>query len=132
MFLTLLWLQIIKLRVDNQEKAEIAKIASEQGLSTSEYIRHLHQINVRQPLDPQEVETLKETIATLAPIGNNLNQIARAINTNLASGLDLPENINLIHEIASIRSEIDKVKCSVKVLLANTMPRRTRNTPKKR
>ncbi|WP_175507919.1 MobC family plasmid mobilization relaxosome protein [Halomonas korlensis] len=50
----------------------------------------------------------KELVREISKVGNNLNQIARHINTSKKSGLDVSA-IELLSEIREIRSSLDEI-----------------------
>lgn len=67
---------VIGVRVDPDQHREIARRAKEAGLSAGEFLRRL---SLGRKVDFQAKLTA-ESLHQLARIGNNLNQIAHAIN----------------------------------------------------
>lgn len=112
-----------QVRFTPEEAAYIDTLAKKSGLDRSKWIRS-------QCLDPNVVitpetmecfETLKQIDRELAPIGNNINQIARTLNTARASNQELP--LNLDEEFVwQLYSEIREVKSSIAMLIETNKP----------
>jgi hypothetical protein len=62
----------------------------------------------------------------LGRIGNNINQISRAINTNLASGLELPEYIDNPDTFQRLAAELNDLKEAIRITNARSKPVKTR------
>ena len=76
----------ICVRVNEDELKRLEKMSQLTGKSIPEILRNntLSRVDLEAPLQPREVAD--EILKQLAPIGNNLNQIAKKINSGLMSG----------------------------------------------
>jgi hypothetical protein len=68
-------------RLDPEDRMLLTSRASERGMRAATYVSVLVRSHLRKltPIPKDELAALKESIAELRAIGNNLNQIARAI-----------------------------------------------------
>ncbi|STP07537.1 plasmid mobilization relaxosome protein MobC [Helicobacter fennelliae] len=65
--------------------------------------------------DMQEIQSLNETRAELHKIGSNINQIAKAYNTQLKPNID----DKLLAILNDLREKIDKLSLAITTLLSN-------------
>jgi hypothetical protein len=127
----------ITFRVTESEKNEIHNRAKELNITVTEYLKRQMGLNPIPVAPKSEFSMLLDKInRELGRIGNNINQISRAINTNLASGLKLPEYINDPDTFARLEAELSDLKEAIKITNARTKPvktrkRRTKPTPVK-
>jgi predicted DNA-binding protein len=85
----------ISLRLTPNEYDQVKKIANELGYSVSEYIRK-RILGKREKITPKQ--DLKIIAYELNRIGNNLNQIAKYVNTNKAIDRVVAGNLIKIKE----------------------------------
>lgn len=71
----------IDVRVSPKEHAAILQRAHAVGISMSNYLRQRALQNDKRPMIMVDSATLKDIYRTLRSISNNVNQIARALNT---------------------------------------------------
>ena len=85
---------IMKFRATEEEKDRIMKKVDASDLSISEYLR-------RCALDKQivAVNGLDDVARELRAIGNNLNQITRAVNSGYAQADDLKETEEVLGQL---------------------------------
>lgn len=89
--------EVIKARLTTDEKKRIMDLAKAEGVSLSTYLRRsLLREKIVSKTDIQTVFELKK-------IGNNLNQLAKHVNT-------LPVNENIIESISFIKNYIDELR----------------------
>lgn len=73
----------VEVRLTPNEKAALAKLANDAGLSLSDYVRgEALKGETKQERRRAIPADVAELIRQLSAIGNNLNQIARACNTD--------------------------------------------------
>ena len=85
---------ILKFRATEEEKDRIMKKVDASDLSISEYLR-------RCALDNQivAVNGLDDVARELRAIGNNLNQITRAVNSGYVRAVDLQETEEVLGQL---------------------------------
>lgn len=89
--------EVIRARLSVEEKERIISIAKAEGVSLSTYLR-------RSLLNGRLVtKTDVQTVFELKKIGNNLNQLARHVNT-------LPVDENIIASLEDIKNYIEELK----------------------
>lgn len=121
------------IRVTEEEKSNIQAHAEALNLTVTDYLKRQMALNP-SPIDPKpEFSMLLEKInRELGRIGNNINQISRAINTNLASGLELPEYIDEPDTLRRLEAELSDLKEAIRITNARSKPvkaRRRRTKP---
>lgn len=95
-------LKFLQIRISEEEKIALKKIADDSGQTMTELItKAIHRI---RPFKVKDRKIQKEKILHLARIGNNLNQIARWCNTH-KSGADA---IQVIQQLTAIEHELKK------------------------
>lgn len=89
--------EVIRARISVEEKKQIMELAKAEGVSLSTYLRRslLH----GRLISKTDIQTVFE----LKKIGNNLNQVARYVNT-------LPVDENIIESLGIVRNYIDELK----------------------
>lgn len=96
---------IVKTRLCATERAELDRILEKTGLSLAEYLRcAIFGTPVQEAPKLTAVDGLDKLIAQYGRIGNNLNQIARWLN----SGGYL--NHDLTHQLHAYLGELNKLK----------------------
>ena len=117
--------KIISIRFKPSELEKLDRNCSEVGLTRSAYItRKILSLPVQPARVPeinwQAYENLTLLSHHLPRIGNNLNQIAKVLNTAQLEGIRIPpeipevENIqNTLAAIAEIKPEIDRIRENV-------------------
>lgn len=89
--------EVIRARITVEEKKQIMELAKSNGVSISTYLR-------RSLLNGRLVtKTDVQTVFELKKIGNNLNQLARYVNT-------LPVDENIIASLDDIKNYIEELK----------------------
>jgi transposase len=80
--------QRVEVRLTSFEEKSLQELAEEAGLSLSDFIRReaLGSKPRLQKADPDRAIFIK-SLAELGKIGSNVNQLAKAINTDLAKGV---------------------------------------------
>jgi len=94
--------KLLTMKVTQEEKEEWQKLAASYNMSLAQFIRNL--IN-NKPIENKKVIYKKadpEIIRAIAGIGNNINQIARRINTN--------EKIDVLIQLRNIEKRLEKLK----------------------
>jgi len=94
--------KLLTMKVTQEEKEEWQKLAASYNMSLAQFIRT--QIN-NKPIKNKKVVYKKadpELIRAITAIGNNLNQIARKINTN--------EKIDVLIQLRNIEKRLEKLK----------------------
>lgn len=93
-----------------QEKEDLERKAAEAGLNKSEYIRHMIR---KSNLKPYPEGYLKKVKAKIKVFGDEINEIAKAVNSR---GFVKPEEIHRIIELEEslleVLREIDIVRSS--------------------
>lgn len=76
----------VEIRLTEAEETALAGLAADHGLSISDLIRKaaLGAAPLRQKATPERAAFIKG-LASLGTVGNNVNQIAKALNTDLAA-----------------------------------------------
>jgi len=108
----------LKLRVSAGEKARLKSAALDAQLGMSDYIRRLvdHSLSGVQPRNVRSTKRADpQLVGALGRIGNNLNQIARWVNTHKSAS----ESIEVITALSAIERELDRA------LPARSAPRPT-------
>jgi len=89
--------------VSASERAEIAARAAQAGMGLSVYVRHASLgLKVRAIPSPKNLEFW----ARLAPLGNNVNTIAHAINGGRVTGVDSAVIDQLAEQIRLLRLDL--------------------------
>lgn len=85
---------IMKFRATEEEKAVIMRKVIDAGMNISEYLR-------RAALDKQvmNVTGLDEIAHELRAIGNNINQLTRAVNAGYIQAVDLHETEEVLSQL---------------------------------
>jgi len=89
-----------QVRMTQAEKIDFKKLAGASGISLSDLFRQA--IKRVRPWTPEHKEIEKEKIRQLARIGNNLNQIARAVNTQGVVNFEM----DILEKLSHIETEI--------------------------
>lgn len=80
---------VVPIRYTTEERERLYGAARSVGLSLSEYVRRAA---LKRPLPKASApEVNRDTYRELCRIGNNLNQLMRAIHEGRASGVDLAQ-----------------------------------------
>jgi len=90
--------KLLTMKVTQEEKEEWQKLAASYNMSLAQFIRT--QIN-NKPIKNKKV-VYKKADPEFTAIGNNLNQIARKINTN--------EKIDVLIQLRNIEKRLEKLK----------------------
>lgn len=117
----------IVIRVSEEERAKVKTKAEALNLTVTDFIKSRIELHPN-PIEPKpEFSMLLTKInRELGRIGSNVNQIARAINTNIASGLELPEYIDDPDTFARLKAELSDLKEAIKITNARSKPVKTR------
>ena len=102
----------ISVRLKQAERLALATVARERGTSPANWLRSLAIVHLaRKPQwNPAEVEALRDLFGGLRQIGNNVNQIAKAMNVAVQSGVFPPHQHIATTEAAEIvRAEMRRV-----------------------
>ena len=85
---------IMKFRATKEEKAVIMEKVIDAGMSISEYLR-------RAALDKKvmNVAGLDDIASQLRAIGNNINQLTRAVNSGYIQAVDLHETEEVLSQL---------------------------------
>lgn len=112
---------VIRARATKEESAQIDRMATKLEIKRSEYIRRqcLGPIVKTNPQTAATIANLKTIVKELAPIGNNLNQITRHINTAVVSGQTLPGWVDSPETIPELAQLIHALQSELKTLLAS-------------
>lgn len=89
--------KVVILRLKEEEKERVVKRAKEEGMTLSSYIRK--SILNERFVSKTDIQTAFE----LKKIGNNLNQLAKHVNS-------LPVDDNILHSLESIDKFIKELK----------------------
>lgn len=78
----------VSVRLKPAERAALAAAAREQGTTPANWMRSLALVHLarRPQWNPAELDALREVFTELRRIGNNVNQVARALNTAAHTG----------------------------------------------
>jgi hypothetical protein len=102
----------IGIRLKGDERCALNAAAEARGTSPANWVRSLALVHLgRKPQwNPGELTELREIFKELRRIGNNMNQIARALNVAQQSGLYPPHQGQAVKEAAElIRAEMRRV-----------------------
>ena len=118
---------IIPIRATDAELKEIDDIAESQGLNRSDWLRQQFSseigVKVDNPTVNNLIATLQEISQELAPIGNNLNQLTREVNSAVASGQNLPEYVKNPESLNELRTKVQSINQTVKGLILEVKPK---------
>lgn len=92
--------KVVPVRLSPEERDRLARLAKEHHVSLSDYIRRLA-LNRQMPPAAQP-EINRETYRELSRIGNNLNQLTRALNSGVLQGVDL----GLLQDIRNLVKQV--------------------------
>ena len=92
----------IQIRLSPQELSDIKTKAKASGISASDLVRQ--SITQVRAWTPENKNIQQEKIRQLARIGNNLNQIARAVNTQGVVNYEL----EILEKLSFIENEITR------------------------
>lgn len=73
--------EIIKIRLTAEEKSEMVRRAETEGLTLSGLVRRQVMAEPITDAHAADLEAYRERSKQIAKVGNNLNQVARAINS---------------------------------------------------
>ncbi|WP_409967235.1 plasmid mobilization relaxosome protein MobC [Bengtsoniella intestinalis] len=93
------------IRLSPSEQEQLVRNATLAGLSKTAYLRRLimgHEIKGRPS---GEIKALRTEVHK---IGNNINQIARGVNTNTATAEDIAQSRYLMEQVYRLMYEIGK------------------------
>jgi uncharacterized protein YukE len=102
----------IGVRLKPAERVALSQAARERGTTPANWLRSLAIVHLaRKPQwNPAEVEALRDLFGGLRQIGNNVNQIAKALNVAVQSGVFPPHQHTATVEAAEIvRAEMRRV-----------------------
>lgn len=107
--------KIVNLRYTPEEAEHLKACAEAVGLSRSEYIRRkLEGLPIRAakvpPVNWKAYEQLRAIATELSAIGNNINQIAKGINTANKNNLPIPANLPLPSTLSELRQKLDLIQ----------------------
>ena len=91
---------VVPVRLTPEERTRLQGAAKPFGVSLSEFVRRCA-LKRRMPAAAAP-EVNRETYAQLCRIGNNLNQLMRAVNEGRASGVDL----QMLSELRALVKEV--------------------------
>ncbi len=94
--------KFIQVRVSEKEKIRIKNLAKDAGLTLTELM--LQAADRVRPWTAPDRKLEQEKIRQVAKIGNNLNQIARAVNTQ---GI-INHELDILSQLKSIQEELRK------------------------
>ena len=100
------------LRLTEAERSTAEKIAHQTGLSLSELFRHA---TLKHRLRRKITAVTIETYTELSRIGNNLNQIAKAINSSqlMRTSLESQTLIQLNHELHQLKAILSQIQTEI-------------------
>lgn len=128
--------KIIPIRATNAEVQEIDDIAESQGLNRSQWVRQQLKAKIEvveeNPQITDLIKTLQQITTELAPIGNNLNQLTRQVNTAVASGQNLPQYVDNPESINHLNNQVQSIKQTIQGLILEVKPRTIYKTTKKK
>lgn len=99
--------QIFRIRVSGEEIGHWRQLAAAAGMPLSDLVR-LSLGRVR-PWSAEDRAGRAAVVRQLAGIGNNLNQIARRVNTAARQGEPIPA-LELVAVLASIEEQLDELR----------------------
>lgn len=91
---------VVPIRVSPEERLQLYEAAKRFSVSLSEFVRRAA-LKLRMP-EPPVTEVNRETYRELCRIGNNVNQLMRAINEGRVSQVDP----NLLGELRALIKEV--------------------------
>ena len=120
----------VRFRVTPTELAQIDTEAIAANISRSDWARQrCFQVPLPHSTKTKNyIDTLAELTKQLAPIGNNINQIARTINTHVTSGNSIPEYVDNPESLHELNLLLNAIKDTAKGLIQEITP----PTPRKR
>lgn len=102
----------VKCHVTKSDKARIDQLAFDAGMTISDLIklRVLGTEPKRRKASPERAELIK-SLADLGRIGGNVNQIARALNSNPNAESDIPKDVisNTLFELRQLSKRLINV-----------------------
>ncbi|MDD1453324.1 plasmid mobilization relaxosome protein MobC [Sphingomonas sp. H160509] len=102
----------IGVRLKPGERVALSQAARERGTTPANWLRSLAIVHLaRKPQwNPAEVEALRDLFGGLRQIGNNVNQIAKALNVAVQSGVFPPhQHIATVEAAEIVRAEMRRV-----------------------
>lgn len=102
----------IGVRLKPAERVALSQAARERGTTPANWLRSLAIVHLaRKPQwNPAEVEALRDLFGGLRQIGNNVNQIAKALNVAVQSGVFPPhQHIATVEAAEIVRAEMRRV-----------------------
>jgi uncharacterized protein YukE len=102
----------IGVRLKPAERVALSQAARERGTTPANWLRSLAIVHLaRKPQwNAAEVEALRDLFGGLRQIGNNVNQIAKAMNVAVQSGVFLPhQHIATVEAAEIVRAEMRRV-----------------------
>jgi hypothetical protein len=102
----------IGVRLKPPERVALSQAARERGTTPANWLRSLAIVHLaRKPQwNPAEVEALRDLFGGLRQIGNNVNQIAKALNVAVQSGVFPPhQHIATVEAAEIVRAEMRRV-----------------------
>jgi len=102
----------VSVRFRDDERAALAAAAKSAGMTPANWVRSLALVHLagKPQWNPAELEALRALFRELNAIGNNINQIARALNVAVQSGVYPPHQGRAAKEAAElIRTEMRRV-----------------------
>ena len=114
--------KIAPVRLTEAELQRIDDVAESQGLNRSELIRQKLKTDIKtefkeNPQITSLIASLQEIKQELSPIGNNLNQLTREVNTAIASGQNIPEYINNPCDLNELNKAIASLSQTIRGLI---------------
>lgn len=106
----------VSVRLKAAERHALAEAARAQGTSPANWIRSLALVHLarRPQWNPAELEALRELFGELRAIGNNVNQMAHALNLAVATGACPPEQGELAKKAAElVRLEMRRMVAAI-------------------
>ena len=103
---------MVMVRLRDAERLALIEVAKARGTTPANWIRSLAiaHLGRRPQWNPAEIEALREVFGELRRIGNNVNQIARAVNAGAAVGRVPAYQGELAREAAElVRAEMRRV-----------------------
>ena len=93
------------LRLSTEEKERLERDAGQCGLSKTAYLRRLITGTTVKARPSQEIKNLRTEIHH---IGNNINQIARSVNAEIANAEDAKQALKTLNRVYELMYEIAK------------------------
>ena len=101
----------IKVRCTEDERELWQQKANDQGMTVSDLLRRGADMDTgkrkHRPIKRKVVELDPTTVRQLAGIGNNLNQLAKAVNTY---GFEPSDSARLLTYLAAVRKELELLR----------------------